>query len=87
VTRRDTGLPEAFGRRQAEQLGKIARIIDEGKAQGSIREDVDSARVAWRLIVSAWAEDIAEMLGIHEFIGEGISTEILDVLLEDIAHD
>lgn len=83
----DTGLPEAFGRRQVEQLGKIARIIDEGKAQGSIREDVDSARVAWRLIVFAWAEDIAEMMGIHEFIGEGISTEILDVLLEDIASD
>lgn len=83
----DTGLPDAFGRRQVEQLGKIAHIIDEGKAQGSIREDVDSARVAWRLIVFAWAEDIAEMMGIHEFIGEGISAEILDVLLEDIKSD
>ena len=81
---RDTGLPEAFGRRQREQLDKIARIIDEGKAQGSIREDVDSLRTAWRLIVFAWAEDIAEMMGIHEFIGEGISTEILDVLLKDL---
>ncbi len=83
----DTGLPKAFGERQREQLGKIARIIDEGKAQGSIREDADSLRAAWRLIVFAWAEDIAEMMGIHEFIGEGISSEILDVLLEDIAAD
>jgi AcrR family transcriptional regulator len=84
---RDTGLPEAFGKRQREQLEKIARIIDEGKAQGSIREDVDSLRAAWRLIVFAWAEDIAEMMGIHEFIGEGISGEILDVLLRDLAAE
>jgi AcrR family transcriptional regulator len=84
---RDTGLPEAFGKRQREQLEKIARIIDEGKVQGSIREDVDSLRAAWRLIVFAWAEDIAEMMGIHEFIGEGISSEILDVLLKDLAAE
>jgi AcrR family transcriptional regulator len=84
---RDTGLPEAFGKRQREQLEKIALIIDEGKVQGSIREDVDSLRAAWRLIVFAWAEDIAEMMGIHEFIGEGISSEILDVLLKDLAAE
>lgn len=84
---RDTGLPEAFGRRQAEELEKLARIIDEGKKQGSIREDLDSLRAAWRVIVVMWAEDVAEMMGLREFIGEGISEEILDVLLRDMARD
>ena len=81
----DTGLPEAFGTRQREQLAKLARMIDEGKRRGDVRQDVDPWRAAWRLIVFAWAEDIAEMMGIHEFVGEGISTEILDVLLDDLA--
>lgn len=83
----DTGLPEAFGKRQLEQLHKISRIVDEGKAQGSIRADIDSMRAAWRLIVFAWAEDIAEMMGVHEFVGDGISGEILEVLLRDLAPD
>ena len=82
-----TGLPEAFGRGQLEQLHKIARIVDEGKAQGSIRNDIDSMRAAWRVIVFAWAEDIAEMMGLHEFISQGISGEILEVLLRDLAPE
>jgi AcrR family transcriptional regulator len=81
----DTGLPEIFGQRQLGQLQKIARIVDEGKRQGSIRADMDSMRAAWRLIVFAWAEDIAQMMGRHEFISEGVSTEILEVLLRDMA--
>jgi len=82
---RETGLPEAFGRRHIEQLHKVARMIEEGQEQGTIRRDLDPLRAAWRLFVVAWTEDMAQLMGIPEFTTDGIANEIWEVLLQDMA--
>jgi AcrR family transcriptional regulator len=80
-----SGLPKYFGERQLERIKMIAEVIEEGKKQGSIRQDVDSMRAAYRMMVFVWSEDIATMMGRDEYLNDGISLEILDVLIDDMA--
>jgi len=77
-----TGLAHRFGALQRQSYEVLIRIVDEGKAQGSIRPDVDSRVVAWSLVVFAWAEDVARLAGLDEFIEDGISLQILQILLD-----
>ncbi len=81
----DTGIPGAFGERHREQLRKVAAVIEEGQRRGAIRPDIDPLKAAWRLFVVAFTEDLAQLMEIPEFVTEGTSVEILDVLLKDLA--
>ena len=56
-------------------------LAEEGKRQGTIRADVNSANVAWAMLMFAWIEDIALMVGGDEFVSEGILNENLKALL------
>jgi hypothetical protein len=68
-----------------ERIEMIAEVIEEGKKQGSIRQDIDSMRAAYRMMVFVWSEDIATMMGRDEYLDDGISLEILDLLIDDMA--
>ncbi len=76
------GLAQRFGSRIREPFENLTGIVDEGKAQGSIRPDLDSRVVAWELIMFAWAEDVARLIGLDEFVQDGISRQILGILLD-----
>ena len=82
---RRLGLSQRFGQRQLEIIHMVAGLIEEGKSQGTIRQDVDSELAAWELIILAWAEDIARLAGLDQFISDGISLKILDLFLQDMA--
>jgi len=77
----ESGLREAQGIRQLEMIKVVAAIVEEGKAQGSIRPDVDSEQVAWALHAVWWAEDIAHLMGLDQFVTAGRSTTILNQVL------
>lgn len=64
-------------RRIREELAYLTALAEEGKRQGSIRHDVPSEDVAWTMLLHAWGEDIARLLGVKDFIDRGISTRIL----------
>lgn len=78
-------LKQQMGRRQRETLQKFIAIIEEGQRQGSIREDIDTVVVAWKLMGLTWMENVAMLEGVDEFITDGISNRILESILKDIS--
>jgi AcrR family transcriptional regulator len=79
------GLCEVASERQSETLETIADFVEEGKRQGTIRPDMDSRVAAYEMMVLFWAEDVAKLMGIDEFVADGISRTILELFLSDMA--
>jgi len=77
----ESGLREAQGVRQLEMIQAVAAIVEEGKTQGSISPEVDSEQVAWQLHAVWWAEDIAHIMGLDQFVTAGRSSTILNNIL------
>jgi AcrR family transcriptional regulator len=71
--------------RQQEDFRYLVELVDQGKHQGSIASDADSGDVAWTLLLHAWGEDIARLMGVDQFITEGASERILRRLVESYA--
>lgn len=82
---RDSGLSELSGRKTLELVRAIADLVEEGKRQGTIRQDVDARLTAWVLMICYWGEDITQLLGIKEYLADGYSTRIMDSLFREIA--
>jgi AcrR family transcriptional regulator len=81
----EIGLREAQGVRQLRVIERLARMIEEAKAQGTIRADVDSEQVAWELHAVFWAEDISYLLGLAQFVSAGRSRMIFNRILARIS--
>ncbi len=81
----DTGLREVSTERQLVTLDTLAGLVEEGKRQGTIRPDMDSRVGAYEMMLVFWAEDVTRLMGIDEFVSEGISRRILDLFLRDMA--
>jgi AcrR family transcriptional regulator len=77
----ESGLREAQGVRQLQMIQSVAAMVEEGKAQGSIGPDVDSEQVGWALHAVWWAEDIAHLMGLDQFVTAGRSSTILNNVL------
>ena len=77
----ETALSARIIERQQKDFRHLVDLVDQGKSEGSIRTDVDSRDVAWSLLLHAWGEDIARLMGVDEFITEGASERILRRLL------
>lgn len=84
---RETGLSEIIGHRQVETLDKLAAVVEEGIRQGSIRPDMDVRLAAYEIMMCAWAEDVAQLMGIDEFREADISHRVLQLFLRDMAPD
>jgi AcrR family transcriptional regulator len=82
---RDSGLAQLAAGRQLETIATLAAIVEEGKLQGTVRQDVDSRMVAYEMMLIFWAEDVTQLMGIDEFVSAGISAKILDLFLCGIA--
>jgi AcrR family transcriptional regulator len=82
---RNLGLSEIVGQKQLETVQAITDLVEEGKQQGTIREDMDPRLAAWELMVCYWAEDIAQLMGIEEYLADDFSRRILDLFLCDMA--
>lgn len=63
----------------------LAQVVDEGKAKGYIRSDVDSRATALRFMGVYWYEDVAYLMGLTEIIEAGLSTQSLEGILREIA--
>lgn len=83
---RESGLREAQGTRQLAVIQALAAVVEEGKAQGSIKPDVDSEQVAWDIHAVYWAEDISHLMGLDQFVSAGRSSTILNNILNNIAN-
>lgn len=74
---REAALARRIILRQQEDFRYLVELAEEGKRRGSIAEDIDSGDVAWTLLLHAWGEDIARLMGVDQFITGGASQRIL----------
>lgn len=59
----EEGLREELRKRQTDVVREIARIVEQGQAEGVILADVDPYQVAWLMTCRAWTEDVAMLIG------------------------
>jgi AcrR family transcriptional regulator len=81
------GLREHIRDQQLGEARHFADIVEEGKAQGCIRPDVDSEDAAWRIMSVHWLEAMARLHGLEDKVMSGFSTRIYESILKSIAID
>jgi hypothetical protein len=81
----DMGLREHVRDQQLKEVEHIFEIVEEGKAQGCIRPDVDSRDTAWRIQTVHWLEAMARLHGLEDYVMSGFSTGIVQSILGSIA--
>jgi len=77
------GLRDAVADTHKNAYQHLKNIIESGKAEGAIRADADSDRLAWGFYTVLWAENIAGMMGLREYLDDGHSAHILNLILAD----
>ena len=81
ASNRESSLTTSIIERQQDDFRRLVDLVEEGKREGSIGPDIESGDVAWSLLLHAWGEDIARLIGVERFITEGASSRILEHLL------
>lgn len=81
----ECGLREPLAKRQRAAIGSISAILEEGKDQGLVRRDVDSAQIAWELVAVYWAQDVSYLMGLEEYADVTRGQEMLERILASIA--
>ena len=81
ASNRETGLTRSIIQRQQQDFHYLVDLVDQGKRQGSLSSEVDSGDIAWSILLHAWGEDMARLMGVDQFITEGASNRILRRLL------
>jgi AcrR family transcriptional regulator len=81
----DCGLREPLAEHQRAAIASLSAIVDEGKEQGLVRPDVDSAQIAWELVAVYWAQDVSYLMGLDEFVEVTRGQQMLERILTGIA--
>lgn len=85
VAPRNYGLLERLREQNLGDVQRMADIIEQGKAQGRIRPDVDSQEAAWRLMAANWSEATARLFHFETAVlTSGASTKTYESILRDI---
>lgn len=84
---RESDLAETVAGRQRRSVQILAGIVEQGKHEGIIREDLDPRAAAYGLLACAWAEDLARLMSLNDFGDARISERMLDLLLNDMRVD
>jgi AcrR family transcriptional regulator len=79
------GLREHLRDQQLGEAQRFATIVEEGKAQGCIRPDVDSQEIAWRIMAVHWLEALARLHSLEDVVLTGFSTRRFQSILDEIA--
>jgi len=77
------GIRDAVADTHRSAYQHLKKIIEDGKAKGAIRSDADPDRLAWGFYTVLWAENIACMMGLREYLDQGHSAHILNLILTD----
>ncbi len=78
---RDESLTAAISTKREVYLDRLAEYAEEGKREGTIRSDADSREIARCILMHAWGEDVAFLMGAEEFLTDGVSQRLLHRLL------
>ena len=70
---------------QLDDVRHLAIVVDQGKVEGSVRPDVDSWEIAWRIQSVYWLEAMARLHGLESEVLTGFSTRRFESILDDLA--
>lgn len=79
------GLRDAVAETHRSAYRRLRAIIEDGKAKGTISADVDPDRLAWGFYTVLWAENIACMMGMKEYLDDGHAAHIMELILKEAA--
>lgn len=79
------GLREAVADAQRRAYKVVESVIEEAKAQGSIRADADVGQLSYEFLCFAWSENVSVLMGLTEFLGHGQATKMLDRVLDAVS--
>lgn len=79
------GLREAVAQTQTRAFNKMLAIVEQGQAEGSIRQDISARRLTWEWYTVLWAENISCLMGLTEFIDDRHSEYLSDLIISDAA--
>ncbi len=82
---RDLGLRQVMAQLQIAIIGLLTDLVEHGKAEGSLRPDLNAEIVSWELHGIYWSEAITHVMGINGYIDGGISVTILENLIKRIS--
>jgi AcrR family transcriptional regulator len=84
VSHTGDGLHEHIRDLQFDNVRRLAEVVEQGKAEGSIRSDVDSWETAWSIQTVYWLEAMARLHSLEEHVLTGFSTRRFQAILDDI---
>lgn len=87
ASNQETHLARLITERQQKDFLYLMGLAEEGKRHGTIRDDVDSSDVAWSVLLHAWGEDVARLMGVDHFITGGASDRIFRRLMATYAEE
>jgi AcrR family transcriptional regulator len=85
VSHTGDGLREHIRDLQFDNVRRLVEVVEQGKAEGCIRADVDSWETAWSIQTVYWLEAMARLHGLEEHVLTGFSSRRFQAILEDIA--
>jgi AcrR family transcriptional regulator len=80
------GLHNTIRDTQIRAFRAIRDVCERGVRQGTIRPDIDSEFLAFRIMEQAWGADMSALMGFDEFLGRDCSREILEHLLQSAVN-
>lgn len=81
----ERALRDAVREKESAVAAKWTNLVEEGKRQGSIAEDVDPEEVALRIAGWAWSGHVAGLMGHRSEWHPKLSSQLLERILEDIS--
>ncbi len=78
------GLTNEVKEREIAMISNIASVIEKGKSEGTIREDVDSQSTAWKLTAVFWLKDVSRMMDLEDVVLAGPSDELFQEVMAGI---
>lgn len=79
------GLRQELAARQLVIIDKLADILKQGIADGTVRPEVDPELVSWELHGIYWSEDITHLMGLRRYMEQGFSHALLTQTVERIS--
>ena len=81
----EAGLREPLGQRQRAAIDSLSAILENGKTQGLVRPEVDTAQIAWELVAVFWAQDVSYLMGLSEYVNVTRGEQMLERILASVA--
>ena len=84
---RDPEIKESLGTKMVEYTGVLADMFEKGKAQGSVRKDLDTMVAAWQILSLGITLVFAALMGLEDVLTRDKALLAVEEVLEKIVSD